>query len=133
GRARSDLRDSRGCRLGDGHSSSRRRSEPSPGRPRRALTAPEARCYILPRMFKRQTTGSVVCASCGYLVGVNDATCYNCGRRNPGLWGFAPVLRSFGKDLGFVPFVTGTCIALYALGLLASGRLVLRGGLIVFL
>ncbi len=84
-------------------------------------------------MFKRQTTGSVVCASCGYLVGVNDATCYNCGRRNPGLWGFAPALRSLGKDLGFVPFVTGTCIALYALGLLASGGQVMRGGLFSFL
>ena len=49
-------------------------------------------------MFKRQTSGSVVCASCGYLVGVNDETCYHCGRRNPGLWGFAPALRSLGND-----------------------------------
>jgi rhomboid protease GluP len=84
-------------------------------------------------MFKRQTTGSVVCASCGYLVGVNDATCYNCGRRNPGLWGFAPALRSLGKDLGFVPFVTGTCIVLYALSLLASGGLGMSGGLFSFM
>jgi rhomboid protease GluP len=84
-------------------------------------------------MFKRQTTGSVVCASCGYLVGVNDPTCYNCGRRNPGLWGYAPLLRSFGKDLGFVPFVTGLCIVLYALGLLASGGQVMRGGMFSFL
>lgn len=84
-------------------------------------------------MFKRQTSGSVVCASCGYLVGVNDATCYNCGRRNPGLWGFAPALRSLGKDLGFVPFVTGTCILLYALTLLASGGVVMSGGLFSFL
>ena len=53
------------------------------------------------RMFKRQTTGSVVCASCGSLVGVNDDTCYTCGRRNPGLWGFGPMLRAFGNDLGF--------------------------------
>ena len=64
-------------------------------------------------MFKRQTTGSVVCASCGYLVGVRDETCYHCGRRNPGLWGFAPALRSLGNDLGFVPFMTATCIFLY--------------------
>ncbi len=84
-------------------------------------------------MFKRQTTGSVVCASCGHLVGVNDATCYNCGRRNPGLWGFAPALRSLGRDLGFVPFVTGTCIALFALSLLASGGVVMSGGLFSFL
>ncbi|ODS51892.1 MAG: hypothetical protein ABS36_19160 [Acidobacteria bacterium SCN 69-37] len=84
-------------------------------------------------MFKRQTTGSVVCASCGYLVGVNDATCYNCGRRNPGLWGFAPALRSLGKDLGFVPFVIGTCVVVYALSLLASGAAVMSGGLFSFL
>jgi rhomboid protease GluP len=64
-------------------------------------------------MFKRQTTGSVVCASCGTLVGVNDDRCYSCGRRNPGLWGFGPVLRRLGNDLGFVPLVVYVCIGLY--------------------
>jgi rhomboid protease GluP len=72
-------------------------------------------------MFKRQTTGSVVCMSCGYLVGVNDEKCYHCGRRNPGFWGFAPALRSLGHDLGFVPFMTGTCIVVYVLTLLWTG------------
>ena len=56
-------------------------------------------------MFKRQRTGSVVCTSCGSLVGVRDEKCFNCGRRNPGLWGFAPLLRSLGNDLGFVQLV----------------------------
>ena len=51
------------------------------------------------------------------LVGVNDDRCYNCGRSNPGLWGYAPVLRALGRDLGFVPFVIGTCAVIYALGL----------------
>jgi rhomboid protease GluP len=55
------------------------------------------------------------------LVGVNDDRCYNCGRVNPGLWGFAPLLRSLGRDMGFVPFVIGACVVLYALTLLASG------------
>jgi rhomboid protease GluP len=36
------------------------------------------------------------------------------------LWGFGPVLRSLGQDLGFVPFTIGTCVILYALTLLAS-------------
>jgi rhomboid protease GluP len=54
------------------------------------------------------------------LVGVNDDKCYNCGRRNPGLWGFAPALRSLGGDLGFVPFVIGACIIVYGLTLLVS-------------
>ena len=71
-------------------------------------------------MLRRQRTGSVICTSCGVLVGVNDDKCYNCGRRNPGLWGFAPLLRSLGRDLGFVPFVIGTCVVVYVLTLVAS-------------
>jgi rhomboid protease GluP len=73
-------------------------------------------------MLRRRTSGSVVCPSCGSLVGVNDDRCYNCGRVNPGLWGFAPVLRQFGNDLGFVPLVVGASVVLYVLSLLASGR-----------
>jgi rhomboid protease GluP len=76
-------------------------------------------------MFKRQRTGSVVCASCGSLVGVNDDKCYNCGRRNPGLWGFGPMLRSFGNDLGFVALVVYGCTGLYIAGVLLT---VMRGG-----
>jgi membrane associated rhomboid family serine protease len=71
-------------------------------------------------MFKRQTTGSVVCTSCGSLVGVNDEQCYTCGRRNPGLWGFAPVLRRLGNDFGFVPVVVYGCSALYVLSLVLT-------------
>ena len=71
-------------------------------------------------MFKRQRTGSVVCASCGSLVGVNDDTCYNCGRRNPGLWGFAPVLRGLGNDFGFVALIVYGSAALYIVGLLLT-------------
>ena len=71
-------------------------------------------------MFKRKTEGSVLCTSCGVLVGVNDETCYNCGRRNPGLWGFAPLLRNLGNDLGFVNIVTGGTIVLYVLSLIMS-------------
>ncbi|HEY7501612.1 MAG TPA: rhomboid family intramembrane serine protease [Vicinamibacterales bacterium] len=76
-------------------------------------------------MFKRQRTGSVVCASCGSLVGVNDDKCYSCGRRNPGLWGFGPMLRTFGNDLGFVTLVIYGCATLYMVGLIMT---VLRGG-----
>ena len=72
-------------------------------------------------MFKRQTSGSVICTSCGTLVGVNDAVCYNCNRRNPGLWGYAPAFRRLGQDLGFVPLVMGGTITLYVLSLLLSG------------
>ena len=84
-------------------------------------------------MLRRQRTGSVICTSCGVLVGVNDDTCYNCGRRNPGLWGFAPLLRSLGHDLGFVPFVIGTCVVVYVLTLLASRGNISQGGMFSFL
>jgi rhomboid protease GluP len=73
-------------------------------------------------MLKRQTEGSVICTSCGVLVGVNDDVCYNCGRRNPGLWGYAQALRRLGQDLGFVPLVVGGTVTLYVLSLLLSGR-----------
>ncbi len=73
-------------------------------------------------MFKRQTTGSVVCGGCGTLVGVQDERCLSCGRWNPGLWGYAPVLRRLGQDLGFVQLVTVACAVLYVLTLLMSGR-----------
>jgi rhomboid protease GluP len=72
-------------------------------------------------MLKRQTTGSVVCPSCRNLVGVQDERCWNCGRWNPGLWGYAPLLRRLGNDLGFVPLVVWSCGALYVVTLLASG------------
>jgi rhomboid protease GluP len=71
-------------------------------------------------MFQRQKTGSVVCASCGSLVGVNDERCYSCGRRNPGLWGFGPMLRRFGNDLGFVTLVVYGSSILYAAMLLLT-------------
>jgi rhomboid protease GluP len=71
-------------------------------------------------VFKRQRTGSVICTSCGVLVGVGDDRCYNCNRWNPGLWGWAPAFRALGQDLGFVPFVIGACVVVYALMLVFS-------------
>ncbi len=67
----------------------------------------------------RQKWGSVVCPACGTLVGVNDEQCLSCGRRNPGLWGFAPLLNRLGQDLGFTYLVMGGCILLYGVTLLA--------------
>jgi rhomboid protease GluP len=80
-------------------------------------------------MFERQTTGSVVCPSCGRLVGVRDAQCLNCGRRNPGMWGFTQLFQKLGRDLGFGPIVIGTALVLYLLGLAADPSNIGRGGL----
>lgn len=54
-------------------------------------------------------------------MGINDEVCYTCGRRNPGMWGFAPLLRGLGRDMGFGPLVIGGCAVLYVLSLLLSG------------
>jgi len=84
-------------------------------------------------MFNRRTTGSVVCPSCGSLVGVRDEKCYSCGRANPGLWGFGPALRKIGADFGFTPLVIGACITLFAATLLMSGNAIGTGGLMSML
>lgn len=84
-------------------------------------------------MLGRQRTGSVVCPSCGNLVGVNDERCFTCGRWNPGLWGFTPMLRRFGADFGFAQSVTVVCVVLYVLTLLVSGPNIQTRGLFGFL
>jgi rhomboid protease GluP len=80
-------------------------------------------------VFRRQRSGSVICTSCGVLVGVDDDRCYNCNRWNPGLWGWAPALRSLGQDLGFVPFVIGTCVVVYGLMFIFSQGQTGTGGM----
>jgi rhomboid protease GluP len=84
--------------------------------------------YNRPRMLGRQTTGSVVCVACGYLVGVKDERCYNCGRRNPGLWGYAAAVRQMGSDMGFIPFVIGMSVVMYVMTLIASRGDIMGGG-----
>jgi rhomboid protease GluP len=79
-------------------------------------------------VFRRQRSGSVVCPSCGRLVGVSDERCFHCGRLRPGMWGFSGVLRKLGQDMGFVELVLGGCILLYGATLLASGALGAEGG-----
>jgi rhomboid protease GluP len=77
----------------------------------------------------RQKWGSVVCPGCGTLVGVNDEQCLGCGRRNPGLWGFAPLLNRLGRDLGFTQFVMWACILLYVATLISNPSAIRTGGL----
>ncbi len=84
-------------------------------------------------MFNRPTTGSVVCPSCGRLVGVRDPECFNCGRRYPGLWGFAPVLQKVGLDLGFTQIVFVVCGVLYALTLMTDPSAIGGGGFLSLL
>ncbi len=80
-------------------------------------------------MFKRPTTGSVVCPTCGRLVGVRDEKCLGCGRVNPGLWGFAPWLTKLGRDFGFTEVVIGGCSLLFLITLLQNPSEIFGGGL----
>lgn len=84
-------------------------------------------------MFRRQKTGSTICASCGKLVGVSDETCWNCGRRNPGMWGYARLLRRLGSDFGFVSLVIAGCGGLYVATLLSDPGGVRSGGMMSIL
>jgi rhomboid protease GluP len=80
-------------------------------------------------MLRRQRSGSVVCPSCGKLVGVNDERCYSCGRPNPGLWGYAGALRRLGADFGFTGIVIGACAVLYVVALVLGPGPASRGPL----
>jgi membrane associated rhomboid family serine protease len=71
-------------------------------------------------MFQRQRSGSVLCPSCGRLVGVSEKECPYCGRRNPGMFGLNAWLRQLGRDMGFVDAVIGGCVLLYVLMLVAD-------------
>ena len=76
---------------------------------------------------------SVLCPSCGTLVGVNDPQCLNCGRRNPGMWGFAHLLRAVGDDMGFTKLVIFVCGALYLACLASDAENIRSGGMLNFL
>lgn len=79
-------------------------------------------------MFRRQKSGSVICPSCGKLVGVSEAECWNCGRRNPGLWGFGSIIRRWG-NFGFATVVIWGCAILYAATLIIDPRGIGMNGL----
>ncbi len=79
-------------------------------------------------MLKRQTSGSVVCPSCGRLVGVQETVCPHCGRTSPGLWGFSRVLQVLGQDVGFVKLIIGSCAVLYLLTLVTNPSGIGTGG-----
>ena len=74
-----------------------------------------------------------MCPSCGSLVGVRDDKCYSCGRSNPGLWGFGPVLRNLGAEFSFGSLVIGGCVTLYVITLLMSGNAIGMGGIMSML
>ena len=83
----------------------------------------------------RQAQGSIVCAQCNNLIGINEEHCPFCGAWRPGLFGWAPVLRSvIGSRLDLITLIVGACVTLYALGLLLQPEALLQNqGLLSFL
>lgn len=60
----------------------------------------------------------MICPQCGKLIGVGEEKCPFCGAWRPGLYGYAPALRTlFGQRLDFVNAIVVTCIVLYVVAL----------------
>jgi rhomboid protease GluP len=76
---------------------------------------------------------SVLCPSCGSLVGIRDEKCLSCGRLRPGMWGLTPLLRNVGDDMGFVLLVSWVCGALYLACLASDFDGIQKSGLLTFL
>jgi rhomboid protease GluP len=75
----------------------------------------------------RKTSGAILCPSCGRLTNADAPVCLVCGRRNPGMWGFAGPLRAVFRRRSFVEVVTVACIVLYVASLVMDPAAVLRG------
>jgi rhomboid protease GluP len=74
----------------------------------------------------RKKSGSILCPNCGQIISVNAEKCIHCGRRNPGLWGFAPLLQGLLGRFGFAEMVSIVCVIFYAISLLFSPSVNLR-------
>jgi len=77
--------------------------------------------------MSRQTSGSILCPSCGQLISVTAETCIHCGERRPGLWGFGPMLRNILGNYGFTEVFMAFCILLYIISLLLDPKAMFQG------
>lgn len=82
----------------------------------------------------RKTSGAILCPSCGRLTNADAPACLVCGRRNPGMWGFAGPLRALFRRRSFVDVVSVACVILYVMSLVFDPQAALqpRGYLNVF-
>ncbi len=68
----------------------------------------------------RKTSGAILCPSCGRITNANAEVCFFCGRRRPGIWGFAPALRTLVGSLDVTKVITVACVTLYVASLVAD-------------
>lgn len=66
----------------------------------------------------RQRSGSSLCYSCGKLNRVDATTCFYCGARWPGLWGFGPLASRLIGRVDFAKSVMVACAVVYVVSLL---------------
>ena len=74
----------------------------------------------------RKTSGAILCPSCGRLTNADASACLVCGRRNPGMWGFAGPLRSIFRRRSFVDVVSVACAVLYLASLVIDPQAALQ-------
>jgi rhomboid protease GluP len=66
----------------------------------------------------RKTSGSMLCPTCGKLIGVTEERCPFCGAWRPGMFGFAPVIQKLvGSQLNLMSLISTVCIVLYIVAL----------------
>lgn len=74
----------------------------------------------------RKTSGAILCPSCGRLTNADAPVCLVCGRRNPGMWGFASPLGRLLRRWNFTNAVTVACVTLYVVSLVLDPSTLLR-------
>jgi len=74
----------------------------------------------------RKNSGAILCPACGKLTNANAPVCLACGRRNPGMWGFASPLRALFRSWDFTNSITAACVALYVVSLALDPLAALR-------
>jgi membrane associated rhomboid family serine protease len=73
----------------------------------------------------RKTSGAILCPSCGRLTNADAPVCLVCGRRNPGMWGFASAWRAL-RIRDFTTAVIAACVVLYVIALVFDPAAALR-------
>jgi rhomboid protease GluP len=74
----------------------------------------------------RKTRGAILCPYCGRLTNADARECLVCGRRNPGLWGFAGPARALLRLRRFTDVVTVACILVYVVSIFIDPTSVFR-------